>query len=230
ELVPEDNVWNILQAKLSQKGFSSLQDRYPVLCSGSNANPAQIQHKFTDADFDVTVPMIRGNLHGAAAVFAGHVSVYGAIPATMERVVPCDQQVFVAFYTDAQLDRMIETENDNYWLARSGDVRCEIPAIRTPFHPYAFISKGGVLTFGTGDPIELHTCSQGEIIRGIFSRLDGRINGTIGKFDYHAYFENPLVYREQLERAITDAGFTRPPAIPWENLSREDVAPFHRCI
>ncbi len=170
--------------------------------------------------------MIRSDLQGAAPVFAGHVSVYGAIPATMDRVDPCDQQVFVAFYTDAQLDRIIETENDNYWLTRSGDIRCEISGIRTPLQPYAFISKGGVLTFGTGDPLRLHTCSQGEIIQRILTR----INGGTGNIDYHAYFDDPLPYRQQLQRAMIDAGLTRPPAIPWETVSRDRIAPLERLI
>ncbi len=226
ELVLPENVWNILQSRLSQKGLPSLRDRYPVLCSGSNANPAQIQQKFADADFEVTVPMIKGNLSGAGPAFAGHVSVYGAIPATMDQVDHSDQQGFTALYTEAQLDRIIETENDNYWLAWSDDVRFEIPGVRTVLHPYAFISKGGVLTFGNGNPVRLQLYSQREILR----RILARINGATRSLDYHAYFADPLRHRAQLQQAMTDAGLTRPPVIPWERASRADPVPFRRLI
>ena len=54
----------------------------PVLAAGSNASPKQLGRKLAE-NSDFAIPLLHGHVHGWSSVYSGHVTRYGAVPATL---------------------------------------------------------------------------------------------------------------------------------------------------
>ncbi|MEM7043105.1 MAG: hypothetical protein AAF543_09875 [Pseudomonadota bacterium] len=85
----------------------SIENRTPVIASGSNASPHRLAAKFGDRE---DMPVTRATLRDFAVVFAGHFTAYGAIPATLCRHEGAVTEVWITWLTAAQLDVMHRSE------------------------------------------------------------------------------------------------------------------------
>jgi len=86
------------------------EPRTAVIAWGSNASPTRLAEKFGDLSADAVIPVLRAELRDFAVVHSAHLSAYGSVPATGQRVSGAHAKVFVALLTDVQLDRMHSTE------------------------------------------------------------------------------------------------------------------------
>lgn len=84
--------------------------RTPVLAVGSNACPAQLHRKRLDGPVLLTPTVLRNHL----VVHAGHVTSYGAVPATVVRWPGAACEVFLSWLTPAQHIQMDTSEDGNY--------------------------------------------------------------------------------------------------------------------
>jgi hypothetical protein len=81
------------------------------LAIGSNSAPSQLYQKFHDRQgMHDPFPVIRAALSGHDVVYSAHLSLYGAVPATLARSEGTAVDVFITFLTDAQLQHMHATE------------------------------------------------------------------------------------------------------------------------
>ncbi|HMB55364.1 MAG TPA: hypothetical protein VKU40_18745 [Thermoanaerobaculia bacterium] len=194
--------------RLATRGSAPLADRLPVLCSGSNANPAQIRRKLADAGGDRDVPVLRARVAGLHAVYAGHVSIYGAIPATLAPVgegTDCGaEEIFVAFYEEAQLARVTASEGNRYVLTRLAGAACCFAGESDVPGPSAFLATAGVLTFDGETAVGVAGTGQRELLERVFERL---APGAVPALD--DYLAAPRRHRDVLDRAIGEAGLRR---------------------
>jgi hypothetical protein len=119
---PGDFVWHDGAARPFD-GQVSLVDRVPVLAVGSNRAPGQLQRKFGDA---ATVPVTIARLRDHDVVYSAHMASYGSIAATLAESSGTFVTVSLTWLTDAQLDRMHETEslgsNYDYGIAETLEI------------------------------------------------------------------------------------------------------------
>jgi len=124
-------------------------ERHPVIASGSNASPERLLAKFSDHIelLNDTIPVERAQLHNFDTVYSAHITNYGAIPATLAHAPGTVADVFITWLTDAQLERMHQTEavGVNYDYAKLSGILllCSCGAGLTS--AYAYISKRGCL-------------------------------------------------------------------------------------
>ncbi len=86
-------------------------DRHPVLAHGSNRAPAQLARKFGHlSEEDGAVPVTRAWLRDYDVVYAAHITRYGAVSSTLQHAPGCEAALAVTWLTEAQLQRMHETE------------------------------------------------------------------------------------------------------------------------
>jgi hypothetical protein len=58
------------------------KDLLPVLAARSNASPEQLGRKLA-GNCDFAIPLLHGHVRGWSSVYSGHVTRYGAVPATL---------------------------------------------------------------------------------------------------------------------------------------------------
>lgn len=125
------------------------QGRHAVIASGSNASPDRLAIKFADHAHLLSdpIPVTQAQLHDFDSVYSAHFSGYGSIPATLAHAPGAMAEVFVTWLTDAQLNRMHETEavGVNYDFVKLTDIRLlnEYGGGFTQAH--AYMSKRGCL-------------------------------------------------------------------------------------
>ena len=126
------------------EGVPQIKGRHAVIASGSNASPDRLQTKYADhADLlDAGIPVVRAQLHD--------------FPATLAFAPGAVADVFITWLTDAQLERMHQTEavgvNYDYVKLSGIHLLCESGAGLTAAH--AYISKRGCLN-KSGKPVPL---------------------------------------------------------------------------
>jgi len=135
--------------------------RHAVIASGSNAAPDHLGKKFKNFDhlLDQPVYVTRATLHEFDAVYSAHFSHYGSIPATLAHAPGAQANVFVTWLTDAQLDRVHETEavGTNYDFARLHDIHLAIEDGTILNAAHAYLSRRGCLS-RDGRPVPLSSC------------------------------------------------------------------------
>ena len=119
-----------------------LAQRRAVLAIGSNGAPQRLTAKFAR---DEAVPVLAAQLANHAVVYAATVTSYGSVPATFVPVTGAVALVAVTLLTDAQFERMNESESlgANYELVDVSDAVTTEPlwsggpvwAYRSLFHP-----------------------------------------------------------------------------------------------
>lgn len=151
--VLDNNGWT----PLPPDGFE-MGGRHAVIASGSNASPLQLARKYQDHShlLDQPVYVTRAKLDGFDAVYSAHFSSYGSIPATLAHVPGAQSQVFVTWLTDAQLNRMHETEavGVNYDFTRLHGIHLTIENGATLDTAHAYLSRRGCLNHD-GQPVPL---------------------------------------------------------------------------
>ncbi len=130
-------------------GWQSINDdtfevagRTPVLAAGSNQSPEQLARKYAEFPHIGPIPVIRGTLSGFDVVYAAHLAGYGSIPATFQNSPGTIVNVFVAWFTDPQLEQMHATER-NYSFDRLNDFWLETDYGPTPNEVFAYTAKVG---------------------------------------------------------------------------------------
>ncbi|MER5791255.1 hypothetical protein [Streptomyces sp. NPDC001980] len=135
------------------------EGRVPVLAVGSNASPAQLQHKM--AEFGVTgaIPMVRTRVRGLDVGVSAHVSRLGYVSASPVASPSAVRELFVLWLDGRQLEVVDASEgvplpNGNFqraWLPAPG-VRVTLADGTTLPGVHAYVNRHGVLHDGTGAP------------------------------------------------------------------------------
>ncbi len=210
---------------LVRRGATPLGERYAVLCSGSNACPAQVQRKCSDLGGEHTTPFLRVRAGGIVAVYAAIIAEYGAIPATLERDPAAVAELFLALYTRAHLDVVIATERPEYYLAQLAP-RITLPGgVRLPF-VYAFVSRDGFLSLGGAEPWRLADHSQRELLERLFEQLGPAVDAP----RLSDYLREPRAHRQGLLAAIRARGMVRPSSLPCLPVEEGALVPFGRVL
>jgi hypothetical protein len=119
-----------------------LSGRSPLIAYGSNASPEVLRRKLgPEAE---PVPARRAVLEGFDAVYSAHVSVYGAVPATLLPCGPAALPVFVLHLTEAQRATIARTE-PNYEPRRLAGALCAVEGEGPLAEPTAYVSRHGPL-------------------------------------------------------------------------------------
>ena len=142
-------------------GEGGREGRTIVLAYGANGSPEVLRRKLGD---DVSLEAVPGTLHDFDVVYSAHISPYGAVPATLHRVAGRAVAAWALFVTDAQLERLAQTE-PNYTLHRLTGLAFE-PADTL----LAFISRHGALAV-EGAPVRLADRGQQQVQELVRARL-----------------------------------------------------------
>lgn len=133
-----------------------MDERTPVLAYGANAAPERLQHKFEAMMPGVVIPVLRTLLYGFDVVYAGHISSYGAIPATLEVSPGAVAEIAITYLDDRQLARMHDTElpTGNYAFGQLDRLRAAPEGLPELESAYSYWSRHGALGAGPG-PVAL---------------------------------------------------------------------------
>ncbi len=126
-----------------------ISGRTPVLAAGSNQSPEQLARKYAEMPDSGPIPVVRGRLPDFDVVYAAHLAGYGSMPATFQNSPGTTVSVFVAWFTDAQLERMHATEG-NYSYDRLTDVGLETDFGSAPLEVFAYTAKVGCYNHNGG--------------------------------------------------------------------------------
>ncbi|MEU9241934.1 hypothetical protein [Streptomyces sp. NPDC048385] len=133
--------------------------RVPVLAVGSNASPAQLQHKMAESGVSGPIPMVRARVAGLDVGVSAHVSRLGYVSASPVASPSAVRELFVLWLDGRQLEVIDASEgvplpNGNFeraWLPA--------PAVRATLADgtalpgvHAYVNRHGVLHDGTGTP------------------------------------------------------------------------------
>ena len=143
-----------LPAKLKTLEASPLEERYPIIGYGSNANPVQLQSKFKGKD--AVIPVLRGMLDGYDVVYANSFASYGSVPATITESSKTKVQVWVNLLDKHQLAIMDKTEGRNIKYCMGKLYGKVVLNGGTSLESFSYIHADGVLDLGEG-PIRLKT-------------------------------------------------------------------------
>lgn len=202
-----------LEEALTELGCEGIADRLPVLCSGSNACPAQIRTKLSSLGGDQAVPFLLVEVEGATPVFAAHASSYGVIPATLDDTGETSR-CHLAFFTDRQLARINASEGSRYELCRLGGLRLGWNGLELRDRPLAYLATSGVLCLG-GGPVRLAGCDQLSLLERILHELGSATAMPAAP----EFFSDPADYYRILQRDLREAGLWRPHRIDSEAAS-----------
>jgi hypothetical protein len=121
-----------------------LRDREPLLAYGANAAPESLAWKLASLP-GVELPVIRAELEGFDVVYSAHITIYGAVPATLTPSPGTTVATFVAYPTAEQLELVAHTERLNYELSRLLGVSCRLDGGGSLSELDAFLSARGCL-------------------------------------------------------------------------------------
>lgn len=176
------------------EGTPPVKNRHAVIASGSNASPQRLAAKFAGHPhlLDETIPVARAQLRDFDAVYSAHIASYGSIPATLAHVPGAVAGVLVTFLTDAQLERMHETEavGVEYDYVKLSGINLLVNGDMGFTAAYAYISRRGCLN-RAGRPVPLATTTTG-----------GRQGEAMTQEEVLAYARNLIAPREDLDHFI----------------------------
>lgn len=123
---------------------AAIEGRTALLAYGSNAAPAALARKLGDSTLAAPVPVLRASLAGFDVVYSAHVSLYGSIPAALQRSPGTEVCVSVAYLTSHQL-RLVQRTEPNYELVSLAGDPCSLESGDGPAGLQAFLSRHGCL-------------------------------------------------------------------------------------
>ena len=124
------------------------EGRVPVIAHGSNRAPEQIHRKFGHLSGpDSQIPVTRAWLDDHDVVYSAHMTRYGSISATLHEAPGTKVQVYVTWLTEAQVERMHETEigAGNYGYGRVGGLTLAVEQGPALDAAYVYLSVHGCL-------------------------------------------------------------------------------------
>jgi len=207
QLLGQELGLDTLAKLLAERGCGGLGERRAVLCSGSNACPAQLRAKLGGLGGDPGVPFLSVELEGAAPVFAAHASSYGVIPATLDDVGR-PSRCHLAFFTRRQLERVNATEGPRYELCRLEGLRMRWNGTTLDDSPLAYLATSGVLCLD-GVPAELARYDQRSLVRSLFKAIGP--GSSLGEPE--DFFLSPGAACGRLQDEVRAAGLWRPSKI-----------------
>ncbi len=134
-----------LPADQALRDFEDLKaGRIPILAYGSNRSPVQLRRKFSD---NAVIPVMTSWLADHEIAYAGHITRYGSVPATL---VPCQDvavEVAVMWVDAAQLLVLDETEGDGvrYQRVKMSDLTLAVYGVGVVKDVQAYIAINGAL-------------------------------------------------------------------------------------
>lgn len=215
------------QAVLRRLGSAPIEERLPILCAGSNANPPQVFEKIRGGGEDQSVAFLLADVPNVQAVFSAHIGTYGVVPATLDEAPGATRTFFIGFYTRPQLPSLIASEHGNYLLSTLSSAAMLIrPRTRVPICNF-FLSRKGVLVPSGDEPIPLDRYSQREILGLLFEEL-GRTEKLVARESLPPladYLASPRQLGPVLAQAIERAGFWRPHRLDVEPVEPGELQP-----
>jgi hypothetical protein len=186
-----------------------LSARIAVLAYGANAAPEALARKLArDPD---PVPLLRATLGGFDVVYSAHISPYGAVPATLRRSPPTEADVFVAYFTAAQLELVSATES-NYELVELPGASCRLEEGRPPGVLCAFASRHGCLPIGDSEVALSSLVARGRTLPAMSEReVLEWVRGAFSPELSLGRFVETCVADPELARRCTDALKRRTP-------------------
>ncbi|MFI5027595.1 MAG: hypothetical protein ACHQCF_01265 [Solirubrobacterales bacterium] len=163
--------------------------REPLLAYGANVAPAVLARKLGKS----AVPVLarRAMLRGFDVVYSAHISLYGAVPATLIASAPTEVEVFVLLLTTGQRSALEATE-PNYELTDLGPGACRLEDGGAIPRPPAYLSRHGPLEVG-GSPVALAAV-----------RASGRLLPEMSEADVLEHVRVILAPDEKLARFVLD--------------------------
>lgn len=96
-------------------------DRVPVVAFGSNRSAEQLARKYRGWPKGTEIPVTLAWLGGYDVVYSAHFARYGAVPAMLHPTASVTVEVSVTWLTEAQLERMHQTEGASNYRFVMGD-------------------------------------------------------------------------------------------------------------
>jgi hypothetical protein len=130
------------------------KDLLPVLAAGSNASPEQLGRKLA-GNSDFAIPLLHGHVHGWSSVYSGHVTRYGAVPATLFPDTHATTRLHCLLIPRRLLRIFNESEGPQYKLQTLPGVSFFTVGLETGeqteiVEPLAYISVRGAMRFSSG--------------------------------------------------------------------------------
>jgi len=172
---PDPAAWSVasgtLDGLLERVGAAPMAARTPVVAVGSNASPAQLTRKFTNAGLVPSVLVAAVRVAGVAVGHSAHVSRPGYVPATPVPAPGRTSSLHVTWLDRAELAVLDATE-PNYRRVRLSDAH----PVRLPEgHPvrgaWIYASRHGHLVDGSGGAVPL--AGQREVLALLIGRFPG---------------------------------------------------------
>ncbi|MFJ3759498.1 hypothetical protein [Streptomyces sp. NPDC090080] len=133
--------------------------RVPVLAVGSNASPAQLQHKMAESGVAGPIPMVRTRVTGIDVGVSAHVSRLGYVSAAPLRSPAAVRELFVVWLDGPQLEVIDASEGVPLPGGNFGRAWLPAPQVRVALADgtalpgvHAYVNRHGVLHDGTGTP------------------------------------------------------------------------------
>lgn len=133
--------------------------RVPVLAVGSNASPAQLQHKMAESGTSGPIPMVRTRVSGLDVGVSAHVSRLGYVSASPLRSPTSVRELFVVWLDGPQLEVIDASEGVPLPGGNFGRAWLPAPHVRVMLADgtalpgvHAYVNRHGVLHDGTGAP------------------------------------------------------------------------------
>ena len=156
---------------LGEQGAPPVAGRTPVLSVGSNASPAQIRRKMTNAGLRPVVPITRVRVHGLAVGVSAHVSRPGYVPATPVADPAAVADMWVLWLDPEALSALDDTEPNYQRIGLSS----RYPVHLLPGRPVrgcgVYVSRHGHLTGRAGEYRPL--TDQPTLIAGLLAEVPG---------------------------------------------------------
>ncbi len=149
-------------AELAAAG-PDLRGRTALLSYGANAAPQALARKLAPLPAE-EMPVLRAGLAGFDVAYSSHVSLYGAVPATLVESPGTTTTVFVVFPTAAQLRLLTASEHGNYELADLHGIDCRLEGGGGVAEVAAYLSRRGPLSLDAGPVALAAVGSQGRVL------------------------------------------------------------------
>jgi hypothetical protein len=197
---------------LRDAGAPPLSQRTPVLSVGSNASPAQVRRKMSNAGLPTVLPMAAVQVHGLAVGVSAHVSRAGYVPATPVADPAAVSQLWVVWLGPEALIAMDATE-PNYRRVRlpSRYPVCLTSGAIVP-DCSVYLSRHGHLINSEGEPRRL--TDQATLISGLLAEVPGlmtRVGATPREWLRRVQDEQ---VREDIRGLFRAAGIVRTAVLP----------------
>ncbi|MGW2962588.1 hypothetical protein ACWDGI_29565 [Streptomyces sp. NPDC001220] len=133
--------------------------RVPVLAVGSNASPAQLQHKMAESGVTGPIPMVRTRVTGLDVGVSAHVSRLGYVSASPLHSPTAVRELFVVWLDGPQLEVIDASEGVPLPGGNFGRAWLPAPHVRVALADgttlpgvHTYVNRHGVLHDGTGTP------------------------------------------------------------------------------